>query len=109
VACEIPRTGGFGLFQDDALEDAIGAALRQDARGEERIGRLADELAARHGGLVVVSYGEGRGTLAPGAVRDLEVAFRLPTELHPGRRYSGTWPLVNARCRVDFEIEEAVR
>ncbi|WP_157592045.1 hypothetical protein [Solirubrobacter soli] len=109
VRFDVPRTGAFGLAEQDSLDTAIGMAMRSDVEGEARLGRLADELADRHGGLVIVSYGEGRGALEPGDARDLTAKFRLPTELKPGRQYYGMWQLANASSRIEIDTEEAAK
>jgi hypothetical protein len=104
VPYEIPRKGAFGLFEEEGVEDAIGAALRQEAGGEQRLDRFADELADRHGGLMMVAIGAGRGILNPGEVRDMEATFRIPDALKAGRAYSGVWALANVRCKVDVDV-----
>jgi hypothetical protein len=107
VDYDIRNAGGFGLFEVEGVEDAIGAALRQERGGEERIQRFADELSDRHGGLTRLAVGRGRGVLKAGEVRDVEVTLRLPPELKPGKTYSGVWGFSNANCKIDIEVEGA--
>jgi hypothetical protein len=103
VVYEIRRNGALGLIEESGVDDAVGAALRHSRTGERRIERFADELAARHAGLVTLAVGKGRGRIEPGEVRDVEVTFRMPEGLKPGRVYSGHWSIANVQCRVEVE------
>ncbi|MEJ2889217.1 hypothetical protein [Actinomycetospora aeridis] len=104
VATPLPRFGAFGVMARRGVEDAIGAALRSSRDGIDRVAVLADALARRHGGLVVVSDIAGHGDLAPGEVRDLAGTLRIPGDQEPGRSYAGTWLLAGTTYRVEIHV-----
>jgi hypothetical protein len=101
VACEIGKTHTFGLYDIDGVERGIGAAFLQTAdRGANRAEHLLEKLAAGHGGLVQAQLTKGVGPIAPGELRQLELALHLPGELSAGHTYSGVWALENLRYFV---------
>jgi hypothetical protein len=94
VPLEIRRTYAFGVFADEGIEEAFGAAFQAEtATGERRFDRFVETLADHHGGLVRVQVAEGDGVLEPGDLRQLRLSLHLPTELEAGRTYAGTWSL----------------
>jgi hypothetical protein len=97
VSCEIGKTHTFGLYDIEGVERGIGAAFLQTGdRGGSRAEHLLEKLAAGHGGLVHAELTKG-GPIAPGEVRQLELALRLPGDLSAGHTYSGVWALENLR------------
>jgi hypothetical protein len=108
VPVEIAEAGGFGLFDVQGADRAIGEALRSDEaaslKGERRVDRLIEHFANEHGGLVRVQFREGAGLLAPGEFRALKVLLRMPDGIKPGRAYSGTWPVGNLRLSVYVDV-----
>ena len=108
VPLEIGKAHAFGLFDVVGAERGIRAAFTEDAgEGRQRLDRLADELAASHGGLARVQVAEGEGVLEPGEVRDLRCVFRFSDDLEPGHTYSGTWPLHTLRYYVRVSVAQA--
>lgn len=101
VACEIGGTHVFGLYDIDGVERGIGAAFLQSGEsGGNRAEHLLEKLAAGHGGLAHAQLTKGVGSIAPGEVRQLELAVQLPDGLSAGHAYSGVWSLENLRYFV---------
>jgi hypothetical protein len=104
VPCRIGRTYGFGLFDSEGLDRAVGAGLLADVSGLERVATMADSLADSHGGLVRVTVREGAGILNPGAARQLVTALRFSDQLKPGRQYFATWRLHDLHMAVFVDV-----
>jgi hypothetical protein len=105
VPCEITKAHAFGLFDVKGADRAVGAALADpEARGQDRLGRLMDEAADNHGGLVRVAVREGSGVIKPGELRTLHVVLRFSERLKPGHTYWGTWPLHNLEYYVKIDV-----
>ena len=105
VPCEITKVYAFGIFDVDGAERSIGAALRDVTNKEQaRLGRLLDEAASNHGGLVRVAVREGAGSIEPGEVRDIQVTLRFSDRLKAGHTYWGTWPMVNLKYYVRVHV-----
>jgi len=104
VPLELPEATAFGLFDVAGAERGVLAAFTSPEGGEARLGALADELAASHGGLVRVQIAEGAGVLAPGEVRALLLRLRLSDGLERGRTYSGTLSLHTLRYYVRVTV-----
>jgi len=100
VPVEVPRAAGFGLFEQDGLERAIGEAFKEKT-GEGILGAIAEGTREAHGGLVRMHIDEGAGTLAPGESRDVRVAFHLPDGIRSTRVYTGTWKLYDINYYVE--------
>ena len=108
VPLEIRRTHAFGVFADQGVEEAFGAAFQTEtAAGERRFDRFVETLADHHGGLVRVQVTEGDGALEPGDLRQLRLSLRLPTELEGGRTYAGTWSLPGLSYYVQAVVAPA--
>ena len=105
VACHIPRTLAFGLFEADGLERAIGAGLYQDGDARARADRMFGSLASSHGGLVRVSVTEGAGDVPPGELQRLVLSLHLGEALKPGRTYTGTLPVGDLQLAVSLLVE----
>lgn len=98
----------FGLFEDHGLDRSLARAWTdQTARGVDRFGVLADELAASHGGPVRVRLTAGAGVLEPGASRDVGVTFEFHGELVAGRSYFGYWDVGGTVCTVRVEVSDS--
>jgi hypothetical protein len=107
VGVEIRRAHGIGVFAEEGLERSLHRVYTDERpEGVRRIDYLADLLAEEHGGIVRVGVEEGAGDLAPGETRELKVSFHLPSDLKPGRTYSGTWPLHDLRYYVRLHVSE---
>ena len=107
VPLELGRAYAFGLFADDGIEEAFGAAFRApEPKGERRFDVFVEELTDKHGGLARVRVVEGAGTLEPGQVGVLRLAFTFPKELEAGRTYAGTWPLHGSGYTVRVRVSE---
>ncbi len=104
VPCQIGRTYGFGLFDSEGLDRAVGAGLLADESGLERLTTMADSLAGSHGGLVRVIVREGAGVLNPGAARQLVTVLRFSDRLRPGLQYFATWRLHDLRTAVFVDV-----
>jgi hypothetical protein len=105
---ELPAKQAFGLFEDHGLDRSLARAWTDaKARGTDRFGVLADELAASHGGPVRVRVGGGAGTFEPGEGRDVEVSFEFQGDLIAGRGYFGYWNVGGTVCTVRVEVSEA--
>jgi hypothetical protein len=97
----------FCLFERGGIDRAFFVALASDqASGERRIDRLANELAASHGGRVRLELESGSGTIAPGEVREVRIALRLSDRLRPGQTYSGTWKLENTGVAIELQVSD---
>jgi hypothetical protein len=89
---DIPKTGGAGLYEQGALECALGRALRAERPdGQRFIDRVADEFAGEFGGTLRLSLKNGAGILNADSARELTVVMHCPSGLKPGKRYDGTW------------------
>lgn len=100
----------FGLFEDHGLDRSLARAWTDaKARGVDRFGVLADELAASHGGPTRVRLDEGAGVLQPGEARQIKVSFEFHGELIAGRSYFGYWDVGGAVCTVRVEAVESGR
>ena len=107
---ELAAKQAFGLFEDHGLDRSLARAWTDTkARGTDRFGVLADELAASHGGPVRVRLAEGAGALEPGEARDVKVMFEFHGELTAGRSYFGYWDVGGAVCTVRVEAVESRR
>jgi hypothetical protein len=99
----------FGLFEDHGLDRSLARAWTDaKARGVDRFGVLADELAASHGGPVRVRIDEGAGVLEPGAGREIKVGFEFHGGLVAGRGYFGYWDVGGTVCTVRVEVVQSV-
>jgi hypothetical protein len=98
----------FGLFEDHGLDRSLARAWTDaKARGVDRFGVLADELAASHGGPVRVRLTEGAGPIAPGEGRTVGVSFEFQGELVAGRSYFGYWNVGGTVCTVRVDVTES--
>ena len=98
----------FGLFEDHGLDRSLARAWTDArARGVDRFGVLADELAASHGGPVRVRLAEGAGVLEPGESRIVNVVFEFQGELIAGRGYFGYWDVGGTVCTVRVRVIES--
>jgi hypothetical protein len=107
VAVEIPDISAFGLMMDGGVETAIGSGLMSSDTGIDRVGRFADALAERHGGLARVSVEAGAGRLEPGASTMVRARIRLGDKTGSGQHYHGTWPLATLRIPVSLRVPAA--
>ncbi len=108
VPCEITKTHAFGLFDVKGADRAIGAALADpEVKGQARLGRLMDEAADNHGGLVRVAVRDGAGVVEPGELRTLQVTLHFSERLKPGHTYWGTWPLHNLEYYVKIDVSSS--
>jgi len=97
----------FGLFEDHGLDRSLARAWTDSkARGLDRFGVLAEELAGSHGGAVRVRVSEGAGVIEPGEGRHAKVAFEFQDGLVAGRGYFGYWEVGGAVCTVKVEVVE---
>ncbi len=109
VDAEVRGAYVFGLFAVDGAERAVHRALSaKSVEGRGRVDTLADSLAEEHGGIVRVKVEEGAGPLGPGEARAVRAQLTLPESLRPGRTYSGTWPIEDARYYVRLQVTEEV-
>jgi hypothetical protein len=98
----------FGLFEDHGLDRSLARAWTDaKARGVDRFGVLADELASSHGGPVRVRLAKGAGVLEPGESRDVDVRFEFQGALVAGRSYFGYWDVGGQVCTVRVEVTES--
>jgi hypothetical protein len=98
----------FGLFEDHGLDRSLARAWTDaKARGVDRLGVLADELASSHGGAVRVRLADGAGVIEPGEGRDVDVRFEFQGELVAGRSYFGYWDVGGQVCTVRVEVTES--
>ena len=107
VPIEVRGAYAFGLLEERALEAAIGAGLRDTARGVDRLGRMADEVADRHAGLIRVAVTEGAGTLEPDQRVQVVGELRLGDKAQADHRYTGTWPIGPLRLAVAVRVSAA--
>ncbi len=106
VAVDVPDISAFGVMMEDGVETAIGAGLMTRDSGIDRLGRFADALAERHGGLARVSIESGAGRLEPGAATTVRARIRLGDSPAPGRTYHGLWPLGPLRIDVLLRVPD---
>src|SRR5690349_17773099 len=66
---DIPKAGGVGLYERNALECAVGRALRDRKEGENLVTRVVEEWANEFGGTLRLSVESGAGTLESDSVR----------------------------------------
>lgn len=98
---EIPKSGGVGLYEQDAVECAVGRTLRADlAKGESIIDRLTEEFAAEFGGTMRVNTTSGDGVLEADTVRELTLALHCPGGLERGKSYSGVWTFAGGALSI---------
>jgi hypothetical protein len=108
AALDLAAKQAFGLFEDHGLDRSLARAWTDaKARGVDRFGVLADELASSHGGAVRVRLAKGAGVLEPGEGRDVDVSFEFQGELVAGRSYFGYWDVGGAVCTVRVEVSES--
>ena len=88
------------------LETAIGTGLMTRDTGIDRLGRFADALAERHGGLARVSIESGAGRLEPGSATIVRARIQLGDRPAPGRTYHGVWPLGPLRIAVLLRVPD---
>ena len=106
VPVEIGRAYAFNLLEPGGIEAAIHEALTGSGQpGERRLGRFAEQLAERHGGLVRVAVEQGAGTLEPGELRDVRARLRFGDDLKPGTVYASTWSLANLNISIQVTVE----
>ena len=106
VAVDLPDISAFGLMMEGGVEAAIGAGLMTADTGLDRIGRFADALAERHGGLARVMIESGAGRLEPGQSTPVTARIRLGDGVAGGKRYHGVWPLASLRIPVSLRVGE---
>jgi hypothetical protein len=107
VPVDLPDISAFGLMMEGGVENAIGAGLMTADTGVDRIGRFADALAERHGGLARVVIESGAGRLEPGRSTTVTARIRLGDGVAAGKRYHGVWPLASLRIPVSLRVGEA--
>lgn len=101
VPIEVPRSGGFGLFEHQGLERAIGEAfMAKTGDGAVTLNAIVMGASDAHGGLMRMRI-EGAGTLAPGESRELRVFFHLPDGIRSMRVYTGLWELYSINYYVE--------
>lgn len=89
---DLPKTGGVGLYEETALECALGRAMRAERReGERLLDRILEEFAGEFGGTMRLSIETGAGPLGPDEARELALVLHLPDRLEPGKTYDGRW------------------
>jgi hypothetical protein len=102
VEIEIPAVTGFGLFETDGLERAIGAAFNDVPKGE----RPLDEIFARardtYGGIARLKI-DGGGSLVPGQTRELQISIHLPRNIQPRRTYTGLWSIYQSKYFIQVD------
>lgn len=97
----------FCIYDGTGIERAFFVALTdENAKGQQRIDLIMEELAESHGGLVRLIVERGAGEIAPGEARDLHIALRFSDKLHPGRTYDGGWTVGNASYFVQIEVTD---
>jgi len=111
VPVQISEAGGFGLFDVQGFDRAIGETFRADEKGATSeaarpVDRIFSLVAQEHGGLVRVQFRDGAGTIKPGEFRTLNALVRMPDGIKPGHAYSGMWPVANLRIAVRVEVVE---
>jgi hypothetical protein len=95
----------FGVFQQGGVEEALGKSYREQGKpGERWIDRLGDNLSKAHGGLVRVKVEQGEGPLQPGELRELQLKFRFPDNLHLNRIYDGKLEFDSFICPVRIDV-----
>jgi hypothetical protein len=100
VSIDVPRASGFGLFEIDGLERAVGEALQET---DDPLSVMFDRARDMYAGLLRLQIEEGSGPLAPGESRAVRLALHLPQNIQPRRTYSGLWPLYHAKYYVQVE------
>jgi hypothetical protein len=104
VPYELPDRYGFGLFDVEGVDRSLSAGFTSAARGVDRVGVIADELAGSHGGVALVRVREGYGRLEPGASRTLRGSIRLGHDAIAGRTYFGYWVVQEGKCTVNVRV-----
>ena len=106
VAVDVPDISAFGVMMEGGVETAIGTGLMTRDTGIDRLGRFADALAERHGGLARVSIESGAGRLEPGSATIVRARIQLGDRPAPGRTYHGVWPLGPLRIAVLLRVPD---
>ena len=104
VPVEIRDRYACGLFDVAGLDRSLGIGFTSDARGVDRVGVIADELAASHGGLAMVRVHQGSGTIEPREVRTLRASLRVGGEIEVDRTYFGYWLVQEGKCTVTIRV-----
>lgn len=105
VAFEVPKASGFGLYDKEGMDSAIGSAfLAELGENERRIDRVMEELREGHGGVVRLKVQKGAGKLEPGDARDLAIVFQVPARVVPGRSYWGLWTLHGYNFEIEIQV-----
>jgi hypothetical protein len=104
VSCELPAVYAFGLFEVHGLDHSLAVGFTADVAGLDRVGLIADELAASHGGLMRVRVHEGSGQLGPGDARALRVTLHLDPQVRPDCAYFGYWQVHESGCTLPVNV-----
>jgi hypothetical protein len=109
-AVNLDKEYTFCVFERGGIDRALFHALATDqVKGEKRLDRLLDELAAAHGGLVRVEIASADLTIPYGESRDFQVSLRLPDRLRPGRTYSGAWKFEKTSFAVEIKLQAKIQ
>jgi hypothetical protein len=92
------------LFDVGGLSRSLVAGLTADVHGSERVGVVAEELAASGGGVARIRVHDGSGPIEPGEARTLRASAELDPNIRPGRSYVGYWSLQQPVCTLTITI-----
>lgn len=105
VPLTIPKVSGFGLYQKQGMDHAVGAAFhKQLSEGERRIDSFMEALHDGYGGVVKLKIQEGAGILDPGDSREVTVVLQIPSQTVPGNEYWGLWSIYDYNYKIEIEL-----
>lgn len=105
IPLDVPKAGGFGLFQKQGMDQAVGRTFQEKpVRGERSVDRFMDALRDGYGGVAKLKIREGAGTLEPGDSRDARLVFQIPAQLIPNNSYWGLWSIHDYNYKIEIEV-----
>ncbi|MEM7059630.1 MAG: hypothetical protein AAF557_18755 [Pseudomonadota bacterium] len=105
VVFDVPRTIAVGIFDDLGVEDAFGAAYRDQIKTADAfMTAFTNKLRESHGGLAKIKVASGAGKLPPGKMARLKFELKFARDLKVGHRYHAVW----ATGATNFAISIAV-
>lgn len=105
VPFDIPKAGGFGLFQKQGMDLAVGRTFQEKpVEGERSIDRFMEALRDGYGGVVKLKIREGAGMLEAGDSRDVKLVFQIPSQLSPNFSYWGIWSIHDYNYKIEIDV-----
>jgi hypothetical protein len=105
VTVDIRSGYAFALFESGALDAAIEIGFsRNEVTGVDRLGRMADEFAARNMGPARLTIKQGAGQLEPGQSVEIVGELKFGRKPTAGHTYTGAWVLEERSITVSVLV-----